>query len=121
MLSFESDYIAGAHPEILKRLTETNLESLPGYGNDHYCTSAKEKIRKACDCPEAEVEFLVGGTQTNAVAVSYTHLDVYKRQISGRRQGTVCQLHLLSMYSLTVTIRLWCSRMFLLCVIEKKL
>ena len=36
MLSFESDYIAGAHPEILKRLTETNLESLPGYGNDHY-------------------------------------------------------------------------------------
>ena len=55
MLSFESDYIAGAHPEILKRLTETNLESLPGYGNDHYCTSAKEKIRKACDCPEAEV------------------------------------------------------------------
>ena len=51
MLSFESDYIAGAHPEILKRLTETNLESLPGYGKDHYCTSAKEKIRKACDCP----------------------------------------------------------------------
>ena len=70
MLSFESDYIAGAHPEILKRLTETNLESLPGYGNDHYCTSAKEKIRKACDCPEAEVEFLVGGTQTNAVVIA---------------------------------------------------
>lgn len=70
MLSFESDYIAGAHPEILKRLTETNLESLPGYGNDHYCTSAKEKIRKVCDCPEAEVEFLVGGTQTNAVVIA---------------------------------------------------
>ena len=49
MLSFESDYIAGAHPEILKRLTETNLESLPGYGNDHYCTSAKEKIRSMYD------------------------------------------------------------------------
>ncbi len=58
MLSFESDYIAGAHPEILKRLTETNLESLSGYGNDIYCASAKEKIKKACECPEAEVEFL---------------------------------------------------------------
>ena len=71
MLSFESDYIAGAHPEILKRLTETNLESLSGYGNDIYCASAKEKIKKACECPEAEVEFLVGGTQTNAVDCFY--------------------------------------------------
>lgn len=70
MLSFESDYIAGAHPEILKRLTETNLESLSGYGNDIYCASAKEKIKKACECPEAEVEFLVGGTQTNAVVIA---------------------------------------------------
>ena len=36
MVSFECDYIAGAHPEILKRLAETNMESLPGYGMDHY-------------------------------------------------------------------------------------
>ena len=45
MVSFECDYIAGAHPEILKRLAETNMESLPGYGMDHYSESAKEKIR----------------------------------------------------------------------------
>lgn len=70
MVSFECDYIAGAHPEILKRLTETNMESLPGYGMDHYTESAKEKIKAACGMPDAQVEFLVGGTQTNAVVIS---------------------------------------------------
>lgn len=70
MISFESDYIAGAHPQILKRLAETNMESHPGYGADPYCESAKEKIRAACGCPDAEVEFLVGGTQANAVIIS---------------------------------------------------
>ncbi|MBQ9272555.1 MAG: low specificity L-threonine aldolase [Mogibacterium sp.] len=70
MVSFECDYIAGAHPEILKRLAETNMESLPGYGMDHYSESAKEKIKAACGMPDAEVEFLVGGTQTNAVVIS---------------------------------------------------
>lgn len=48
MLSFESDYIQGAHEQILKRLAETNREPLSGYGNDKYCESAKEKIRQAC-------------------------------------------------------------------------
>ena len=70
MVSFECDYIAGAHPEILKRLAETNMESLPGYGMDHYSESAKEKIREACGLPDAQVEFLVGGTQTNSVVIS---------------------------------------------------
>ena len=70
MASFESDYIAGAHPEVLKALCDTNLETLTGYGMDRYCASAREKIRKACACPDAEVEFLVGGTQTNEVVIS---------------------------------------------------
>lgn len=70
MVSFESDYIAGAHPQIIKRLTETNLECLPGYGSDKYCESAKEKIRSACECEKADVEFLVGGTQTNSIIIS---------------------------------------------------
>ena len=51
MLSFTSDYIAGAHPEIMKRLVETNLENLSGYGTDKYCESAIAKIRKAYGCP----------------------------------------------------------------------
>lgn len=70
MISFENDYIQGAHPEILRRLAETNMESLSGYGSDPYCESAREKIRKACGCESAEVYFLVGGTQTNAAVIA---------------------------------------------------
>ena len=70
MLSFESDYIQGAHEKILERLAETNREPLSGYGNDKYCESAKEKIRKTCGCEEAEIFFLTGGTQTNMVVIS---------------------------------------------------
>ncbi len=70
MISFESDYIAGAHPNVIKRLAETNLEPQPGYGADRYCASAAEKIRKAIGTERADVEFLVGGTQTNAVIIS---------------------------------------------------
>ena len=70
MISFESDYIAGAHPEVLRKLTETNLESLPGYGTDPYCESAKQKIRSLIGIPDAEIFFLTGGTQTNAVVIS---------------------------------------------------
>jgi len=69
MISFENDYSAGAHPRIIQRLTETNMEPLPGYGSDVYCENAKRKIREAAECPEAAVEFLVGGTQTNAVVI----------------------------------------------------
>lgn len=70
MISFASDYIAGAHPQVLKRLVETNLEPLPGYGGDIYCDRAKEKIRAACGCAGAQVEFLTGGTQTNQIVIS---------------------------------------------------
>ncbi len=69
-LYFQCDYVAGCHPQVLKRLTETNLEGLLGYGVDRYSASAKEKIKAACACPEAEVELLTGGTQTNAIVIS---------------------------------------------------
>ena len=68
-LSFASDYMEGAHPEILRRLMETNLEKTAGYGLDAYSEAAREKIRAACDAPEAEIHFLVGGTQTNATVI----------------------------------------------------
>ena len=70
MILFRCDYAEGAHPEILRRLTETNFEQLDGYGCDPYCESAKRKILAACDCPEGEVHFLVGGTQTNATVIA---------------------------------------------------
>lgn len=67
--SFESDYNNGCLPEILRRLSETNDEKASGYGFDPYTERAKDRIRKACDMTEAEVHFLVGGTQTNATAI----------------------------------------------------
>ena len=70
MISFTCDYSEGAHPKILERLAETNFEQLPGYGVDHYCESAKAKIRAACEAPDAEVYFLVGGTQTNSTVIA---------------------------------------------------
>ena len=69
MLSFANDYQEGAHEKILQRLIETNLEPVSGYGTDPYCERAKEKIRKACECPEADIWFLTGGTQTNQVVI----------------------------------------------------
>ncbi len=70
MISFESDYTEGAHPQILRRLAETNLEQLPGYGTDRYCDSAKAKIREACGTPDAQVWFISGGTQTNQLVIA---------------------------------------------------
>lgn len=67
--SFESDYNNGCLPEILRRLSETNDEKASGYGFDPYTERAKDRIRKACEMTEAEVHFLVGGTQTNATAI----------------------------------------------------
>jgi threonine aldolase len=69
VLSFACDYMEGAHPRILQRLAETNYIKTPGYGADEYCEAAREKIRIACKAPDAEVFFLVGGTQTNATVI----------------------------------------------------
>ena len=70
MISFENDYSTGAHPRILEALAATNFEPASGYGTDRFCASAAERIRAACDDPVADVFFLVGGTQTNAVVIS---------------------------------------------------
>ena len=69
MLHFDSDYMAGAHPELMRRLMETNLEQTSGYGTDSYTLHAKELITQACGIPDARVHLLVGGTQTNAPVI----------------------------------------------------
>lgn len=70
MIMFECDYTEGAHPNILKRLEETNDLQTPGYGMDSYCEDAKEKIKKACQNEDVDVHFLVGGTQSNFTVIS---------------------------------------------------
>ena len=83
MLSFENDYNRGAHPEILRRLVETNMDMETGYGSDSFCSSAKEKIRAACGCPDADVFFMSGGTQTNAIVID-TYLAKYEGVVSAQ-------------------------------------
>lgn len=69
MLYFSCDYAEGCHPQVLKALADTNMVSTPGYGEDQYCERAKAKIREYINCPEADIYFLVGGTQTNQVVI----------------------------------------------------
>jgi len=83
MLSFESDYIEGAHPLILQKFIETNMEQLPGYGHDFYTEKAKEKISKACELPNAQISLLIGGTQTNQIVIN-TVLKPYEGVISAQ-------------------------------------
>ena len=69
MLYFESDYLEGAHPQILKVLVDTNMEKASGYGNDKFCEEARIKIKKECKNEDIEIYFLVGGTQTNKIVI----------------------------------------------------
>lgn len=69
MLSFLSDYTEGAHPQVLRHLADMNMVSLPGYGDDPQTEAAKAKICAACGRDDLQIQFLVGGTQTNQVAI----------------------------------------------------
>ncbi len=70
MIRFNSDYTEGAHPLILERMMETNMEQTPGYGEDIYCKQAADKIRELCKAEDAYIQFLVGGTQTNTTVIA---------------------------------------------------
>lgn len=67
---FYSDYLEGTHPKVLEALQSTNFVQTPGYGEDDYCRHAAALIREACGLPDADVHFLVGGTQANATVIS---------------------------------------------------
>ena len=69
MLHFDTDYMAGAHPEVLQRLVDTNHLQTVGYGGDEFTKHAAELIKAACGKPDARVYFLTGGTQTNATVI----------------------------------------------------
>ena len=83
MLYFVNDYSEGAHEKVLQHLIDTNMEQLPGYGTDHYCEEAKEKIKKACGCEDAEVFLLTGGTQTNQIVID-TMLQPYEGVVAAQ-------------------------------------
>lgn len=70
MLSFENDYAEGTHPQILERLLETNAQQMLGYGTDRYSARAAERIKVICQCPSAEVYFLMDSVQINKIVVN---------------------------------------------------
>ena len=70
MIRFDCDYLEGAHPIILQKLSETNMEQTIGYGCDPHCENAVNLIKKACEKDDCDVHFLVGGTQTNTTVIS---------------------------------------------------
>lgn len=72
MIRFYCDYAEGAHPAILEKLAQTNLEQTEGYGEDHFCQEARARIQTLCEAPQADVHFLVGGTQANLTVIAAT-------------------------------------------------
>lgn len=70
MIMFQNDYVEGAHPEVLRKLVETNMEQSVGYGEDPYCEEARKAIKKVIGRQDADVHFLVGGTQTNLTVIA---------------------------------------------------
>ena len=89
MLNFASDYTEGCHPKVLEALVRSNMEQLTGYGTDAYTESAKEKIRDFIGCPEAEIFFLTGGTQTNQTVIDTT-LRMYEGVVSAQSGHVNC-------------------------------
>lgn len=81
MLSFENDYLEGAHEKVLQRLIETNRIQAPGYGFDQFTDQAIQQIKHKIKCPDATIRFLVGGTQTNQVVIN-SMLESYEGVIS---------------------------------------
>ena len=70
MIRFDSDYTEGAHPRILDALVRTNPDQTPGYAEDAYSDEARALIKQACEAPDADVHFLVGGTGTNTTVIA---------------------------------------------------
>lgn len=83
MYHFKNDYSEGAHPDILQRLTETNLQQQTGYGEDEYSLQAKNIIRAKVANPEAPIYFVTGGTQTNLLVIA-TLLQLHEAVISAQ-------------------------------------
>ncbi len=70
MYQFRNDYSVGCHPVVLEALSNANTEHVVGYGADKYCKDCADLIRELCKAPKADVQFMVGGTQTNLTAIA---------------------------------------------------
>lgn len=69
MILFTNDYNRGAHPAILDALARDNEHSYTGYGHDTWCDQASRLISEHLGGMEAQIHFLVGGTQVNELLI----------------------------------------------------
>lgn len=69
MICFHNDYSEGCHEKVMQALVDTNMLQTVGYGEDEFCAAAAAKIRSLCGREDAQVHFLVGGTQTNLTVI----------------------------------------------------
>ena len=98
MIRFDSDYTEGCIPEILTALTNTNDEQTIGYGKDNHCFNAANLIKQTIKREDADIHFMVGGTQTNiAVITSVGHkcltLPTSNGKITAKQVDTLIQEH----------------------------
>jgi len=68
-INLMNDYNYTAHPRVLDVIQRADGKRFPGYGTDEETEKAAALIRKWTDKPDADVHFLVGGTQTNQTAI----------------------------------------------------
>lgn len=81
MISLKNDYAEGAHPRIIDAITKSNMEQTDGYGLDIYSKKAIEILKDKINNINVDIHFLVGGTQTNLIAIS-SFLRPYEAVIS---------------------------------------
>ena len=60
MYSFRCDYSEGAHPRILKALTETNCMQTEGYGEDPFTCEAKNCLKKIIGKDDLSIHLIPG-------------------------------------------------------------
>ena len=68
---FRNDYSELADKRILDALCKYSDEQNLAYGLDKHSSNAANSIKKCFGCPNADVHFLAGGTQTNMTFISY--------------------------------------------------
>lgn len=72
MLSFENDYLEGAHEKVLNRLVETNRVQAAGYGFDHFTEQAIQQIKIESIVLKQLFDFLsVGHKQIKLSLIQY--------------------------------------------------
>ena len=69
MIRLNNDYNEIACSEVMAALQESTPCSYPGYGADEWCQKAAQAILAQLGGKDAEVQFMIGGTQANTTLI----------------------------------------------------